>query len=538
MSDYLIKGETLTGIADAIRAKTGGTDLIMVSDMANQIGNITGGGGSSETVIKEESDVTGFALDADFGYMYMDTAPSFHLEVGKTYRIVWDDKSWTCTAETITMDGFGSFACVGDLSGFGLSSNGEPFAIASSKNTLMYTALMDDKPEHKVAIYEVASGGSSDDVRYVTFLNYDGSYLGKKAVAVGDDCADPIARGAVKEEDLVKPETAEYKYTHDGWATSMNGSKNANALDAVEEDRTVYAFYKADKQRYIITFLDSDGSVLYSDDWEYGETPAHMPEKDGYTFTGWTPSVVAVTGTATYTATWTKPMVLNDYTWTQLDAMTADEMKSKFKVGDKKYLTGSEYAVLVGFEHDDLADGSGKAKATFITTSSIIARTNMGQDSSTSNLKYWDVSDLRAHYTGDKMTAMFTSEAAVAVGADKIHTVAKTVKKRYCANYNNGSVGISYDKFWAPSMTELGYAYEYVPVEGARYEYFAEKTSATTCEFEWNSSVRATRSIYLGSYSNAGFKGWFMMNGRVPKVTKGYGTLNSDTAYPVIAFCI
>ena len=39
-------------------------------------------------------------------------------------------------------------------------------------------------------------GGSSADVRYVTFMSHDGAVeYGKKAVAVGDDCADPIARG-------------------------------------------------------------------------------------------------------------------------------------------------------------------------------------------------------------------------------------------------------------------------------------------------------------------------------------------------------
>lgn len=44
MAEYLIKGETLTGIAEAIRVKTGGADPIAVTDMAAQIESITGGG--------------------------------------------------------------------------------------------------------------------------------------------------------------------------------------------------------------------------------------------------------------------------------------------------------------------------------------------------------------------------------------------------------------------------------------------------------------------------------------------------------------
>lgn len=41
MTDYLIKGETLTDIANAIRSKTGGTDDIKAKDMASSIQSIT-----------------------------------------------------------------------------------------------------------------------------------------------------------------------------------------------------------------------------------------------------------------------------------------------------------------------------------------------------------------------------------------------------------------------------------------------------------------------------------------------------------------
>lgn len=44
MAEYLINGETLTGIADAIRTKEGTTDPIAVSDFASRIGAIQAGG--------------------------------------------------------------------------------------------------------------------------------------------------------------------------------------------------------------------------------------------------------------------------------------------------------------------------------------------------------------------------------------------------------------------------------------------------------------------------------------------------------------
>ena len=55
MAEYLIQGETLTGIADAIREKTGGTDPVAVSDMAAQIEGIQAGGGGDIDALIDRS---------------------------------------------------------------------------------------------------------------------------------------------------------------------------------------------------------------------------------------------------------------------------------------------------------------------------------------------------------------------------------------------------------------------------------------------------------------------------------------------------
>lgn len=55
MANVLIEENTLSAIGNAIRAKTGKTDLILPSDMATEIAKITGGGGdSSELYWKED----------------------------------------------------------------------------------------------------------------------------------------------------------------------------------------------------------------------------------------------------------------------------------------------------------------------------------------------------------------------------------------------------------------------------------------------------------------------------------------------------
>jgi hypothetical protein len=64
-------------------------------------------------------------------------------------------------------------------------------------------------------------------------------------------------------------------------------------------------------KRFTITFANWDGAELQKSDWDYGSTPSYTgstPTKAedtdcAYTFSGWNPAIVEVTGVATYTAT-------------------------------------------------------------------------------------------------------------------------------------------------------------------------------------------------------------------------------------------
>ena len=73
---------------------------------------------------------------------------------------------------------------------------------------------------------------------------------------------------------------------------------------------------QAQPTKYTITFVDYDGSVLSTEDVEENAevTMPSNPTREGYTFAGWSPEVVTVTGDATYTATYT----INSYTITYI----------------------------------------------------------------------------------------------------------------------------------------------------------------------------------------------------------------------------
>lgn len=218
-------------------------------------------------------------------------------------------------------------------------------------------------------------GGSSDDVRYVTFMSYDGTEEhGRLPVAVGYDCPNPKFT-------VTRESTAQYDFVHDAWATEPNGTTDANALKAVTEDRTVYATFTAVLRYYTITYLDTDGSVLKTDTLLYGSMPEYTPEKSGYFFNGWTPKLATVTGDASYTATWTETVTFATSSWADIARVSeAGEAEQYFKLGDTRNISiGSGKTLtfeIIGFNHDNLSNGTGKAGLTIATKTVLGATEN------------------------------------------------------------------------------------------------------------------------------------------------------------------
>jgi hypothetical protein len=123
-------------------------------------------------------------------------------------------------------------------------------------------------------------------------------------------------------------QTDEFNYTFSNWPT----------LAAATEDATYNAVYTQTKRSYTITWKMDDNSTIEQTTVEYGVVPTHAdPVKAAtaeytYTFTGWTPNVVAVTGDATYTATFSATKNSYTITWKMDDGTLIDETTVEYGV--------------------------------------------------------------------------------------------------------------------------------------------------------------------------------------------------------------
>ncbi len=164
-------------------------------------------------------------------------------------------------------------------------------------------------PEVNVTLYADWTTNAYD----VTWNNYDNSELEKDLdVLYG---ATPLFNGTTP----LKPATAQYTYTFNGWSP---------AVSPVTGDITYTAQFTETTNAYDVTWNNYDNSELEKDlDVLYGATPLFngtTPLKPAtaqytYTFNGWSPAVSPVTGDITYTAQFTETTNAYDVTWNNYD---------------------------------------------------------------------------------------------------------------------------------------------------------------------------------------------------------------------------
>ena len=134
----------------------------------------------------------------------------------------------------------------------------------------------------------------------VLYKNYDDSLLDYELVDAGDDAVGDLVPTREPSNTIV--------YTFDGWATTLGGAVDANALKNITADRSVYAHYAESTRYYTVRFfsgstlLDTQyiaygGYAVYYDSTTGGSTPPYYGpgEAEDYAFTGWDQDISYIT---------------------------------------------------------------------------------------------------------------------------------------------------------------------------------------------------------------------------------------------------
>lgn len=193
---------------------------------------------------------------------------------------------------------------------------------------------------------DLYSWDSGDKASY-KFVDWDGTVLKSGVV---EEWETPTAPA-----DPTRAATAQYTYTFAGWNPTVW---------PISKKTTFTATYTATVNEYTITWVDWDGNTLDTDTVAYGDTPEYTwatPTKTAtaqYTYTWdewWTPSVVAVTWDATYTATFTA--TVNQYT------VTIQSNNTDYGTVDESSVT-VDYGTAISSEANVLTIGETEVTAT------------------------------------------------------------------------------------------------------------------------------------------------------------------------------
>lgn len=365
-------------------------------------------------------------------------------------------------------------------------------------------------------IANLSGGGSAAGTVTVTFLNYDGVELFSRLVFIGDDCPDPVSQGKLTTP--TRESTNTTVYTHSGWSLTIGTSASASALKNITANRTVYAAYTESTRYYTIRYYDGT-TLLKTENLVYGATPSFVPMKDGYSFSGWTPSISTVTSDIDYQANWSTKVSFSGATWKDIaEVCESGNAANNFAVGDTRTvqmtLGGNTYDMeleIIGINHDDLSDGSGKAGITIGTKNSLFGFEFNLAGSSQSNYKFptgWAASQMRTAYNSTLIDA-FPSEMTQHI---------KTVTKRSIGPSNTlTDIVTSSDKMFVPSVSEFtgynhdtGAQYAHYKNVNNRKKYRQGKSSLTTAYTPYGTRIQnpSNSSTYIyGIEDNGNFTG-------------------------------
>lgn len=295
-------------------------------------------------------------------------------------------------------------------------------------------------------------GGTSADerVKYVTFMN-GATELISYPVIVGDTVKNPATAGLI--DTPTKEPTTSTVYTFSGWSLTEGGAASSSALANVTEDRIVYAAFTESARLYTVNFYDGD-TLVYTQQVSYGGSSSYTYTKDDYIFIGWQPEPKNVTADMDCYAQWEEGIDFAQASWAKIAEISESGNASKFfAIGDRKTMVVDGQAMaaeIIAFNHDDLADGTGKAgitllfnhtkTAAYLTPKSL---NNISFNASATKTGGWVSSDIRNSLRTTIMGQLPADLQSVIKTVTKDYNVVKTVNQ--CE-----------DTLWIPSNEEVG----------------------------------------------------------------------------------
>ncbi len=158
-------------------------------------------------------------------------------------------------------------------------------------------------------------------------------------------------------------------------------------------------------------------------------------------------------------------MSLADCDWNMIKTLSErGKATSAFNVGDEKTITlttGEEVTLqILGFNHDDLADGSGKAGITFGMKNLLAGRGRMNFENA--NAGGWESSAMRT----STMTTLLSQLPS------DLQSAIKQVSKKATTGSQSTTITTSTDKLFLFSEVELGATTTGYASEGEQYEYW------------------------------------------------------------------
>ena len=184
--------------------------------------------------------------------------------------------------------------------------------ISTNGRDLTVTAKFDMHPESYSAAFNVNNG--SEGYGNIKINDTSASHhilsniSANTIITVNSDSSLTIGGNTIT---AILPAASDWDYVFDGWFY-VESNEPVTTGDMLGEMTDIYAKVSRSTTYYTVTWVDYDGTVLLEESVQKNKMPDYsgIPIRPGsggviYTFNGWSPTIVAASADATYTATYT-----------------------------------------------------------------------------------------------------------------------------------------------------------------------------------------------------------------------------------------